>query len=132
MNIRGKCTISFINSTLTNEEINNLLKLSATKIVNKGQIISKALKKSAESDKWIYKEEVIGGEEPSQTLIRLLNRLEKDKMKYIIKSCTDAVIGLYLNSDYGQLGLELSTENIEILSKLNIRLEIHILSFGMV
>jgi len=132
LDIRGNCTISFIDSTLTNEVINSMLQLTPTKIVNKGQIVSEVLKKRAESNKWIYREPLIGEEEPHQTLTRLLNRLESEKARYVIKSCNDAVIGLYLNSDYGQLGFELSIETIAKLSQLKVRLEIHILSFGMV
>lgn len=132
LGIRGNCTLSFIDCSLTTEEINNILELSPTKTVKKGQIISEILKKKSDSNRWIFKETFVEGEQLSNTLTRLINRLDSKRIQDVTKFCTDAAIGIYLNSEYGQIGFELPTETITLLSKLSLRIEVHILSFGMV
>ncbi|WP_019635274.1 DUF4279 domain-containing protein [Paenibacillus fonticola] len=132
MNLKGNCTISFIDSSLTMDELHNILKITPTKIIKKGQVISEAINKSADSNKWMYKEVLNEGEEPSEVITRLLNQLKTENIQRIIQTCNDAVIGLYLNSEYGQMGFELSAENIARLSELKIRFEVHILSLGKV
>lgn len=132
MNIRGNCTLGFIDSKLTINEINTMLNLLPTTFIEKGQIISEALKKKSDANRWLYKEPIQEGEQVSQTLFRLLSRLDSGEIHNVVKVCKDSFIGVYLNSDYGQFGFELPSETIGLLSKLEVRLDVHILSFGMV
>jgi hypothetical protein len=132
LNIRGNCTLGFIDSKLTINEINTMLNLLPTTVIEKGQIISEVLKKKSDANRWLYKEPILDGEQVSQTLARLLSRLDSGQIHNVIKVCKDSFIGIYLNSDYGQIGFELPSETISLLSKLEIRLDVHILSFGMV
>ncbi|GAA0134689.1 hypothetical protein YSY43_15290 [Paenibacillus sp. YSY-4.3] len=101
MSLKGNCTISFIDSSLTMDEIHNILKITPSKIITKGQVISEAINTRADSNKWMYKEVLNEGEEPSEVITRLLNQLQKENVQRITQTCNDAVIGLYLNSEYG-------------------------------
>ncbi|WP_018751029.1 DUF4279 domain-containing protein [Paenibacillus sanguinis] len=132
MNIKGSCTLGIVNSNLTKGEISSSLNLLPTTTIEKGQMISETLKKKSDASRWLYKEPIQEGEQVSKTLSRLLNRIDARGIHNVIKHCEDCFIGVYINSEYGQIGFELPSETIILLSKLGIRLDIHILSFGMV
>lgn len=132
LNIRGNCTLGFVDSSLTNDEISIKLNLLPSTIIKKGQVVSHVLKKKSNSNRWLYKEPILEGEQVFQTLSRLLNRIDFENLNRVTKKCEDSFIGVHLNSKYGQMGFELPSETIILLSKLGIRLDVHILSFGMV
>lgn len=132
MDVRGNCTLCLVDSRLSVDEINSALELEPKTLIKKGQMISKALNKKSDTNRWIYEETILDGEQVSQTLTRLLSRLDVGKICYVANYCRDLFISVYLNSDYGQIGFELPTEVIGLLNRVGLRLDVHILSFGIV
>ncbi len=72
------------------------------------------------------------GEQLYKTLSRLLNQIDIGQINNVKNNSEDCYIAVYINSEYGQIGFELPSETILLLSKLEIRLDVHVLSFGMV
>ncbi|MCE5173714.1 DUF4279 domain-containing protein [Paenibacillus profundus] len=132
MSLKGSCTLSFINCKYSELEINQIINLSATTVITKDQLVSKALNERAKHNAWLYKEKIQENNAPSDALEQLLSKLDIVKIQSIIDSCDEAFINLFLNTDYGQLGFELTPRVITLLSKLNLKLEIHVISFGRV
>lgn len=131
MSIRGNCALCFTDSQLNHSEISRILKLTPSTVIERGQVISEALKKKSDTSKWIYKEPILQGEEVSQTLTRLLERLDHEAINNIIRKSNNSCIAIYINSEMAQIGFELSNKAINLLSKFDLRLDIHILSFGL-
>lgn len=131
MSIRGNCALCFTDSLLNHSEISRILKLTPSTVIERGQVISEALKKKSDTSKWIYKEPILQGEEVSQTLTRLLERLDHEAINNIIRKSNNSCIAIYINSEMAQIGFELSNKAINLLSKFDLRLDIHILSFGL-
>lgn len=131
MSIRGNCALCFTDSQLNHSEISRILKLTPSTVIERGQVISEALKKKSDTSKWIYKEPILQGEEVSQTFTRLLERLDHEAVNNIIRKSNNSCIAIYINSEMAQIGFELSNKAINLLSKFDLRLDIHILSFGL-
>ncbi|WP_044478296.1 DUF4279 domain-containing protein [Paenibacillus antibioticophila] len=131
MSIRGNCALCFTDSQLNHSEISRILKLTPSTVIERGQVISEALKKKSDTSKWIYKEPILQGEEVSQTLTRLLERLDHEVINNVIRKSNNSCIAIYINSEMAQIGFELSNKAINLLSKFDLRLDIHILSFGL-
>lgn len=131
LRLRGNCALCITDSQLNHSEISGILKLTPSTVIERGQVISEALKKKSDTSKWIYKEPILQGEEVSQTLTRLLERLDHEAINNIIRKSNNSCIAIYINSEMAQIGFELSNKVINLLSKFDLRLDIHILSFGL-
>lgn len=84
-------------------------------------------------DKWDYKVKFSGYDEMEKVLEALLNNLQPSKefIRYISK-VHDVYIFFSFRSALGQMGFVLKPSVVQALAKLNIRFEVHILSFGIV
>lgn len=132
MNFKGSCALSIINSNFTNQEISSKLGVAATSEVSKGQIVSKVLNKKAKYNKWIFERTIQAS--VNETLNEIFELVESNLESYyeIEKKSESIELALYLRSDYGQIGFNMSKEIIHELSKLKVELDVHILSFGAV
>jgi hypothetical protein len=82
---------------------------------------------------WSYKVDYSGYENQNLALLQLLSTIEPSKT--VIQEITEqyeTYIYFSLRSNSGQLGFELEPKTIKALSDLNIKLEVHILSYGEV
>ncbi|MFD2671782.1 DUF4279 domain-containing protein [Marinicrinis sediminis] len=107
------------------------LQLEPTNTVNKGTLISKSLHKSAPYDLWTYEIEIIESDTISEAIVTIYELLASrlDKFEELCLH-HEVMLNLYLQSDYAQLGFELSQKAIDCLKKLNIKVDFHILSWG--
>gem|GEM_PF-2687245 len=67
----------------------------------------------------------------SEALEKLLLDLEPVKERLLMfQTLHEVTLSCYLRSDFGQMGFVLSPKAIQILAKINLEIEFHILSFG--
>ncbi|WNS45872.1 DUF4279 domain-containing protein [Paenibacillus sp. MMS20-IR301] len=119
-------------TTLDFDDINRKLEIGPTLIQKNGTAIREGGKTKAPLDSWRF-EITITEETKSEEVIKLLLDSLTPNAKGInelMDTYMDVGIECYLRSEYGQMGLQLSTETIKKIAFLGVRLDIHILSFG--
>jgi len=126
----GNCSLMIRGHELNFNEIENSLKINPSRVVKKGEIISKVVGES-EYDLWVYEIKLDEAKKPDQTLRDLLSIFNPRKayIQNIAKSA-DVRIKCYVQSDDAQIYFELSPNTINELASLGIKFEITILSWG--
>ena len=82
---------------------------------------------------WSYQVKFNGYNELDQALEKLLSTLSPYKdFVHEISEVYDAYIFISLRSNLAQLGSELHPKTLQVLAHLNIRFEVHIISYGEV
>ncbi|OWA37804.1 hypothetical protein B9G55_07120 [Saccharibacillus sp. O16] len=132
MDLRGESALSFINSRFSENQINDLLGVEATRTITKGQPLRKTDDEVAEKNIWILKERIAFNETPGDSLARLLDRLPLEQVQMIAKACEEVRISVNVRSELGQIGFSIEPEVLARLVDFGIRLDVDILSFGMV
>ena len=124
------CSLILRGHNLNFEEINKNLHLKPTNVIRKGQVISKVIGES-ELDAWIYKLKFKEKGKINEFIEKFL-KIIKPKADYIkdLPNVEDASLKFYIQSDLAQIAFEISPILIKELSKLNLRLEISIFSWG--
>ncbi len=128
----GNCSLVIRGTELNFNEIEKNLKIKPSRLVTKGEVISKVIGKS-QYDLWIYDlkfEELKKTDQDLKKLLSILNPY-KSYIQYIAKHA-DVRIKCYVQSDYAQINFELSPNVIAEIADMNIKLEISILSWGRV
>jgi hypothetical protein len=116
---------------LNPDEITKNIILKPSKVRRKGELIAKDIK--MKDSYWSYEIKFKGYDELYLAIDELLNTLHTHK-SFIgeISNVNDIYINLGIRSNLGQLGFDLQPKTIKSLAELNIRFEVHILSYGEV
>ncbi|MEK3685849.1 DUF4279 domain-containing protein [Paenibacillus sp. FSL R10-2736] len=130
--MNGSCSFIIRNEALDFDYITRRLAIRPTSILKKGQDIRKGAVTQAPFDIWRYDVIISEEFEPDEALQLLLNDLTPNfkEINELTGLYKDVGIDCYLRSDYGQMGLQLTTEMIKEISILGLGVNIHILSFG--
>jgi len=114
------------------EMLENKLGISHTKVIKKGQLV--LVDKKSSQDVWIYKKKAKSVGNLSESLISFLNEIlpHSEYLKEIKETYDEVNLSCFLRSDFGQMGFELTADTIKLLEKLNLSIDFHILSFGLV
>ncbi|PEQ83680.1 hypothetical protein CN481_23855 [Bacillus sp. AFS006103] len=111
------------------DEITKKLYLTPSKVRRKDEFITKDIK--MKDSYWSYQVKFKGYDEFNQALEEFLNTLLSYKaFVREISEVYDAYIFFSLRSNLAQLGFELHPKTLQALAHLNIRFEVHILSYG--
>lgn len=110
--------------------LNNSIGLEPSRIVKKGQkIIGDRV---SLKDRWIYKIEFLE-DDFSQKVNEFIDTLiERKDIINSVKNTAIVEINFYINSEKGQFGYTLCTEQLSKISSFGININFHILSFGSV
>lgn len=125
---------SFVFSVADEKNINVIekeLNVLPTKIIHKGEKIS--IHRIAKKNRWIYSYDF--KDNINNNICEFLDLFLKNNSKILKKikaSYEEVNLTIQIRSDYGQIGLIINQNILKRISKLNIDLEIDILSFGMV
>lgn len=125
---------SFVFSVADEKNINvieKVLNVLPTKIIHKEEKLS--IDRIAKKNRWIYSYEF--KDNLSHNICEFLDLLlenDGEILKEIKASYQEVNLTIQIRSDYGQIGLIINKNILKRISKLNIDLEIDILSFGMV
>ncbi|MFP5109243.1 DUF4279 domain-containing protein [Neobacillus sp. C211] len=116
---------------LNPDEIKKNIILKPSKVRRKGELIAKDIK--MKDSYWSYQIKFKSYDELYLAFDELLKTLHTHK-SFIgeISNGNDIYINFSLRSNLGQLGFDLQPKTIKSLAELNIRFEVHILSFGEV
>lgn len=131
MNNRGYCSFTVKGHDMDFNEIEQEIKIEASKKIIEGEEISKVLGKNKfdliSFDKAIDEENRI----PNDVLEELLDLILSSK-KYVreLQKKYDVFVKCFMQSDYAQMSYRLSPTVIKKLAELNIDFEISILSWG--
>lgn len=134
MEVSGSFTFSISDQNLDFKDIESNIGLQPTKIVEKGQPITRLTSREAPYDIWLYEKNIYDGEDIMVHLADLLSDL-LPYSKYILeisKHYKQVTIDCYLRSNFAQIGFQISHNTISMLEKLDLSLNFHILSFGEV
>ncbi|WP_165976446.1 DUF4279 domain-containing protein [Bacillus salipaludis] len=116
---------------LVPDEITKKLNLKPSSVKRKGELLTKEIK--MKDSYWSYQMKFKNNEELNQVLGEFLDTLLPYKAFISeIAEIYDAYIYFGLSSNLGQLGFELHPETLQALADLNIRFEVHIISYGEV
>lgn len=131
MSVHGSFNFVIRGSDLDFDDITVNMKIQPTKTKKKGDPITR--KTTMKDDMWEYKVKYEGYDELNSVLENFLKDLQPVK-QFIreISKIHDVYIFFSFRSDFGQMGFELHPKVIQALANLNIRFEVHVLSFGMV
>ncbi|WP_132013697.1 DUF4279 domain-containing protein [Hydrogenispora ethanolica] len=130
MTYTGSCSLIIRGTKLEFDEIKTELNIIPSKVVRRGETISKIIPKS-EYDIWIYEVKFRDNEEVNETLEPLLsNLLSSKQFLQNLSSSFDVVLKCYVQSDLAQINFEFSPKVISYLAEIKLRLEVSIFSWG--
>ncbi len=126
----GNISLIIKDNSLDFKEISNNFNLENITITRKGDIISNAFGE-AKYDTWLYQLKIDVNENINDAFKRFIKSIAnaKEFIKLIVLE-HDICIKLYLQSDFAQIGFELSSDVINSIAGLNLKLELSILSWG--
>lgn len=129
--VAGSFTFIIRGTDLDIDEITKNVKLNPSKVRRKGELIAKDVR--MKDSYWCYRVTFDGYDDLISKLEEFLSILfpYKDFVSKISEAY-DAYIFFSLRSNLGQLGFTLHPKTIRALADLNIRFEVHILSYGEV
>lgn len=126
----GSCSLVIRGDNLNLIEVGNNLHIEPSRVVKKGEIISKTIGES-QYDVWTYEIGFDANKTPDRALEEILSTISPSKNYLQSLACTaDVKIKCYVQSNYAQIGFELSPKVLKELASMNIKLEISILSWG--
>lgn len=128
----GNCCLMIRGNDLYFDEIEKNLEIKPSRMVKKGELVSKVVGKS-QYDLWTYEIKINETNPPNLILKQLLSKLNPCKA-YLqkISMSADILIKCYVQSDYAQISFEFLPDVLKELANLDIKLEISILSWGKV
>ena len=128
----GSCSLLIRGENLDFNDIANNLLIIPTKIIKKGDTISKSIGRS-QYDIWDYEIKFNENRTLDDTLASLLNTIEPFKI-YLhgLTDISDIFIKCYLQSDFAQINFDISPKVLKKLGNMNIKFKISILSWGNV
>ena len=134
MKLTGNASFSIYGKSLDFELIKEILPISPSKIIRRGEWIGLGNNIRASYDSWIYDIPAKNNVDLVGALTELLDILMpcSQAIKRIKSIYEDTSIQCYLRSDYGQIGFSLNEEILQKAAQLEIQVDFHILSFGMI
>lgn len=130
MNTSGSCSLLIRGSQINFDEVDMNLKVKPTRVVKKGDVISKSIGPS-QYDVWVYEIRHDENGNPKESLTELLSNLKSSRdFLHTIFQTADVSVKCYIQSDLAQISFEFSPEIIKELAELGVKLEISILSWG--
>lgn len=132
MGITGECVLCIYGDKLDFDYISRNLNIYPSRIVHMGEKITS--KRVAPRDLWSYKKTISNDSDFCCTLKNLVGELieRKDFLEKEIINNNEVIVNCYIRSDMGQIGFSLDSEAVELLYKLGLKIDVHILSFGMI
>lgn len=126
----GICSLIIRGNKIDFGEIDINLKVKPTKIIKRGDVLSKTIGPS-QYDIWIYEIKHDESGDPNKTLKNLLSIFKPsgDFLRMTSKSI-DVSVKCFVQSDLAQIGFEFSPEVIRDLADIGIKFELSILSWG--
>ncbi|MFP5115198.1 DUF4279 domain-containing protein [Bacillaceae bacterium C204] len=129
--VAGSFNFNIRGVDLDPDEITKNIKLKPTKVRRKDELITKNTKMM--DSYWSYQVKFNGCDQLNQVLEKFLSTLLPYKAFVSdISEVYDAYIFFGLRSNLGQLGFELPPKTLQELANLNIRFEVHFISYGEV
>lgn len=128
--MRGTIALIISGEKLDLKEIKENIELDPNRVIKIGQKLP--LENIAKCNRWIYEQKFYeyNFEEIMGDFINNIFPFKASIKEF--SEMNDVDLNIYINSDYGQLGFSLSTEVIKELEDLSLKLNFHILSYGMV
>jgi len=130
MDNTGNCSLIIRGDNINLAEIEENLQIKPSRVVRKGEIISKTIGKS-QYNVWVFEIKFGKNKLPNIALEEMLTAISSSKtyLKGLIDT-VDIRIKCYVQSDYAQVGFEISPNVLKKLADMNMKLEISILSWG--
>lgn len=128
----GKISLIIANEKLDFDNIAMQLNITPTKMLRKGDCISKILGPNTE-DVWIYEEEAKTVEELNHTICKFLSNdfINQKELGNIIAK-NRVILKCYIQSLYAQISLDLYPYTLNLLADSNIPFRLNIMSWGNV
>lgn len=128
---KSNCSICIYGDVIDFDEISKKLSLTPTKIIEKNQVI--VGERIADKSIWSYKISANEGED-LEIILRQLVEIVYLKKNVILQISEEYEIRIncYVRSEFGQIGFSISPDIMSILSEINVEIDFHILSYGMV
>lgn len=126
----GNCSLVIRGTEIDFGEIDINLKIKPTRIIRRGDVLSKTIGPS-QYDIWIYEIRHDESGDPNKTLKTLLSIFKSsgDFLRMTSK-LVDVSVKCFVQSDLAQIGFEFSPEVIKNLADIGIKFELSILSWG--
>lgn len=113
------------------EAIEQQLALANTRLIRKGEVLSRLPLIEAETDEWLYAIDLTDPTGTDAHLAQLLKHLEDHKAALgALADSHQVTLRLYVQSDYAQMAYRLMPETLQRIAALNLPLSISSLSWG--
>ena len=131
MSINGKIGFSVYSENTFDEQIEKILCITPKKIIKKGEKIGSHL--IAPKNAWLYHIEFHDYDDFASKAVDFYDQLlgQQGGINFL-KTKYDVSIDMYIGSDLGQMGYTLPTKMIKMASQIDLDINFHILSFGLV
>ena len=128
----GKCSLCIYGECLNFDLLTQEMRLSPTKIIHKGENVT--ANRRASKDLWSYGKEITENADFNFVFKNFIQELQDKKiyLKEINTNDKEIVINCYLSSDKAQMGFSLDIDTMCLLNQLEIQVDFHILSYGMI
>lgn len=128
--MEGSFSLIIRGNSLDIEVISRHINLQPTKIKRKGELVTS--KQAMIDDYWTYKVEFDNSEFENAFETFLIDVMPSNEFMKNIAITNEVYIFFSLRSNLGQMGFELNPTILKALANMNIKLEVHILSYGEV
>ncbi|WP_310829388.1 DUF4279 domain-containing protein [Paenibacillus pedocola] len=127
----GSFSFSIYDDSLDFGEISTLLHTPPSSVIKKGEKLKRG-STVAPYDSWHLQEKFQGDGVDEAALVLLLQKLTpfQKEIAYLQQKYQNVILNTYLQSNFGQVGFNLSAETIRQLSLTGLEMGIHILSYG--
>lgn len=126
----GSSSLIIRGDKLNIEEIEENLQIKPSRLVRKGEVISKIIGES-QQDIWIYEKKNDDNEMPLNSLKSILSSISSSKgYLHNLANYAELTIKCYVQSEYAQISFKISPSVLKKLASMNIEFEVSILSWG--
>lgn len=128
--MEGFVAITMASKKLDFNDINKKISIVPSKIIRNGQ--SLALNRISSMDKWIYKD-YYNDDNFGEILNNFLDKLIPYAPYFMqMREKCNIELNCYTTTEWGQLGVILTREIVDKICRLDVGINFHILSYGMV
>ncbi|NDI35101.1 DUF4279 domain-containing protein [Chengkuizengella sediminis] len=128
----GRIVFSIREDELDFKKVSSNIGIKPTKTIKKGQKITSS--RIAKFDIWRFEKEYSTLDNISEVLEELIDELNKNREYVVLLKNQYEYVGItcYLVTDFGQIGISMSSSSIEKLNALGIGIDFDIISYGKV
>ena len=126
----GKISLSINSVNEFDEDVDEIMHFKVTEAIQKGRNIISVLE--PEQSSWLYWIKFNDGDFACQCLNFYKLLLERQQSIEELKTRYEVCIEVYISSDYGQFGETIPSELLKMAAQLDIDVDFHIFSFGLV